>query len=163
LAAGPKCQSFLHSLRTTVAAVVSFAVARTCGLPESYWAVVTTVIVMQSTLGAAWNVSAQRLAGTILGGITAAALTTILSPGILPFIIGMVLMGLVCALLALETSAYRFAGITLAVILLTTHTEPIWTVSLHRFFEVTVGIFVGMFMVAIWPEQTAPKVTSAPK
>jgi uncharacterized membrane protein YgaE (UPF0421/DUF939 family) len=150
-------------MRTTVAAAVSFMVARSCGLPEAYWAVVTTVIVMQSTLGAAWNISAQRLAGTILGGITAVGLTTILEPGILPYVIGMVLMGLVCAVLALETSAYRFAGITLAVILLAAHISPIWIVSLHRFFEVTVGIFVGMFMVAIWPEQATPKVTSAPK
>jgi uncharacterized membrane protein YccC len=55
-----------HSARTAVAAVVSLFVARWFGLSESYWAAITTLVVMQSTLGAALPISAQRLAGTAL-------------------------------------------------------------------------------------------------
>jgi hypothetical protein len=43
----------LHSLRTAVAAVVSVAVARLARLPEAYWAPVTTLVIAQSSLGAA--------------------------------------------------------------------------------------------------------------
>ena len=60
-------REFTHALRTTVAAMASFLVARWFGLPESYWASVSTLIVMQSTVGAAWAVSKDRLAGTALG------------------------------------------------------------------------------------------------
>ena len=45
----------LHSIRTAVAAVGSLLIARFCRLPESYWAAVTAIVIMQSTLGAAWT------------------------------------------------------------------------------------------------------------
>jgi uncharacterized membrane protein YccC len=57
----------LHSIRTAVAAVGSLMIARVCRLPESYWAAVASIVIMQSTLGAAWTVSKQRFAGTALG------------------------------------------------------------------------------------------------
>jgi uncharacterized membrane protein YccC len=65
----------LHSLRTAVAAVGSLLIARFCRLPEPYWATVTTIVVMQSTLGAAWTVSKQRFVGTALGAAMGALLT----------------------------------------------------------------------------------------
>jgi len=61
--------STLHAARTTIAAVVSLLVARALKMPEPYWATVTTMVVMQSTLGAAWKVSATRFAGTALGAV----------------------------------------------------------------------------------------------
>jgi uncharacterized membrane protein YccC len=57
----------VHSARTAVAATVSLLVARLLRLPESYWAAIMTLVVMQSTLGAAWTISKQRFAGTALG------------------------------------------------------------------------------------------------
>src|SRR5882762_10017380 len=57
----------LHSARTAVAAVVSVAAARLVRLPEAYWAPVTTLVITQSSLGAAFAVSRQRFAGTALG------------------------------------------------------------------------------------------------
>ena len=57
----------LHSIRTAIAAVGSLLIAQFCRLPESYWAAVTAIVIMQSTLGAAWTVSKQRFEGTALG------------------------------------------------------------------------------------------------
>ena len=51
----------LHSARTAVAAALALATARLVRLPEAYWAPISTLIVMQSTLGAAWTVSKDRL------------------------------------------------------------------------------------------------------
>ena len=50
----------VHSLRTAIACVVSLLVARLFRLPEAYWAAITALIVMQSSLGAALPISAQR-------------------------------------------------------------------------------------------------------
>jgi uncharacterized membrane protein YccC len=47
----------IHVARTTVGAVVSFLVARLFKLPESYWAAITTLVVVQSTFGAAFTIS----------------------------------------------------------------------------------------------------------
>ena len=65
-------QPLVHSARTAVAATVSLVVARAFRLPEAYWAAITTLIVMQSTLGAALTISWRRFAGTALGAIVGA-------------------------------------------------------------------------------------------
>src|SRR5258707_8652664 len=57
----------VHSLRTAVAAVASVLVARLFRLPETYWAAITTLVITQSSLGAALAVSWQRFVGTALG------------------------------------------------------------------------------------------------
>lgn len=66
--------SLEHAARTAFAAIASMLVAQLCRLPEAYWAAVTTLILMQSTLGAALKVSGRRLAGTALGALTGALL-----------------------------------------------------------------------------------------
>jgi uncharacterized membrane protein YccC len=149
----PDRQALHQALRTTVAAVLALLAARLCRLPESYWAPITTIVVMQSTLGAAWDISWQRLLGTLLGCLTAAALVTILKPGPIPFVLGMLLMAILCAFLPEQRSAYRFAGITLAVVMLPHSPAAIWMVALHRFLEVTVGIVVAMAVTAVWAER----------
>ncbi|MDP9174591.1 MAG: FUSC family protein [Planctomycetota bacterium] len=150
-------------MRTTAASLASLLTARLCGLPEIHWAVITTIIVMQSTLGAAWDVSWQRLVGTFIGGVTAAALVSFFAPGLLAFAIGMLAMGLLCAFLPRQNSAYRFAGITLALVMLPNQTTPIWSVALHRFLEVSMGILVGMAVMALWPERRGSEVVLPPK
>ena len=60
-------RDLVHSVRTAIAAVGSLLIARLCKLPESYWAAITSMIVMQLTLGAALTISKQRLLGTALG------------------------------------------------------------------------------------------------
>jgi len=89
-----------HSCRTTVAAVVSLMVARLFGLPEAYWATVTSLVVMRSTLGASVNVSVRRFIGTVLGGTIGAQLTVWFGPNILAFGAGIFLLGVVCILAA---------------------------------------------------------------
>lgn len=63
--------SLVHAARTAVAAIVSYLVARQCELPEAYWAPRSTLIVMQSTLGATLPISVQRFAGTAIGAVVA--------------------------------------------------------------------------------------------
>ena len=58
-------QNVIHVVRTSIAAVVSLLIARLFKLPEAYWAAITTLVVMQSSLGAALTVSWQRFAGHV--------------------------------------------------------------------------------------------------
>ncbi len=51
-------------------------------------------------------------------------------------------------------TAYRYAGITLTIIVLIPRSNPAWIVALHRFIEVSVGIIVALLVVAIWPERS---------
>jgi uncharacterized membrane protein YccC len=52
----------------------------------------------------------------------------------------------------LEKTAYRYAGITLAIIVLIPRSPPAWIIGLHRFLEASVGIIVALAVVALWPE-----------
>src|SRR4029453_11265014 len=70
--------------------------------------------------------------------------------------------GLFCAAFRMEKSAYRYASITLAIIVLIPRSNAAWIVALHRFFEVSVGIVVALALAAVWPEhQAAPAKESA--
>jgi uncharacterized membrane protein YccC len=144
-----------HMARTTVAATASLLAARAFGLSEAYWAPITTMIVMQSTLGAAWTISLQRFAGTVLGAAAGAALATYFKTSVIAFGAGILGLGLICAILHLDRAAYRFAGITLAVIMLTEHSDP-GVAAMHRFFEVSLGILGGLLITAVWPERAGP-------
>jgi len=59
--------SLVHAARIAVAAVVSYLIARLFRLPEAYRAAISTLIVMQSPLGAVLPISVQRFVGTGLG------------------------------------------------------------------------------------------------
>ena len=83
-------------------------------------------------------------------------------PNIWVFGVGLFLLGLICALLSrinkqlqdkLDRTAYRYAGVTLAITILIQRSAPIWIVAMHRFFEVSIGIAVALIMTAVWREK----------
>ena len=148
-------QAVIHVVRTSIAAVASLLVARLFRLPEAYWAAITTLVVMQSSLGAALTVSWQRFVGSAIGAAAGALFATYFGSNTAMFGIGIFVMGIVCAALRLDKAAYRFAGITLAIIMLIAHTARAWIVAVHRFIEVAVGIAVGLALTAVWPEDPA--------
>jgi uncharacterized membrane protein YccC len=147
-----------HSVRTAVVAVVSLLVARMFRLPESYWAPVTTLVVTQSSLGAALKVSWQRFVGTALGAIVGGAAAWLFGPRLGPHMMvmlggGVLVLGLVCAAVRVDWSAYRFGGVTLAIVVLIPRAAPAWLVAFHRFAGVSIGIGVALVFAIVWPEQ----------
>ncbi|HTZ99076.1 MAG TPA: FUSC family protein [Candidatus Aquilonibacter sp.] len=146
-----------HPARTAVAAMLSLLAAAAFKLPEAYWAAITTIVVMQSTLGAALKISGQRFAGTALGAAAGALIAVWLPPKAIVFGGSVFVMGLACAVLHLDRAAYRFAGITLAIILLIPRGQGPWVAALHRFIEVSIGIAVGLVITALWPERNPPQ------
>ncbi len=139
----------VDSLRTTLAAVASMLLARQFRLPEYYWAPISAIVVIQSTippLTMGW----QRFVGTALGAVVGAALATWFRQSTPVYAIGIFLCGLL-AWLVRAGGAYRFAAITLSIVLLISHTSPPWIVSMHRFLEVSLGIAVALVVTVVWP------------
>jgi uncharacterized membrane protein YccC len=150
-------QDVVHAARTTAAATISLEIANLLKLPEPYWAAITTLIVMQSTLGAALTISEHRFAGTALGAGLGALIATYFAPNVVWFAVGAFLLGIICSAIGLDRAAYRFAGVTLAIVLLVSRAKPAWVIAVHRFVEVSVGIVVGLILTALWPgEDAAP-------
>jgi uncharacterized membrane protein YccC len=144
---------FVHSVRTAVAAVVSFLVARLFRLPEAYWAPITTLVITQSSLGAALSVSWERFVGNLLGAIVGGIVASYFGPNLLVFGISIFILGLLTFLARSNRSAYRFAGVTLTIVMLVPRSGPAWIVALHRFAEVSIGIAVALMLTVVWPEK----------
>jgi uncharacterized membrane protein YgaE (UPF0421/DUF939 family) len=139
----------LHSARATVASVVSALLARLLKLPEYYWAPISTIVICLSTIDPL-NLAWQRFVGTALGAAVGAVIATYFSINWIVYGVGIFVCGLLSALLRIGT-AYRFAAITLTIVLLIAHTSAPWIVALHRFIEVSLGIAVALVVTLVWP------------
>ncbi len=141
--------SLQDSVRTTVAAVAALLLARLLKLPEYYWAPISTIVVVQSTippLTLGW----QRFVGTALGAVLGAAVATFFRPTAVVYAVGILLCGLLAWCLRVG-GAYRFAAITLSIILLIPRARAPWITGWHRFLEVSLGIAVALVVTTVWP------------
>ncbi len=139
----------LDSVRTAVAAVVAMLLARLLKLPEYYWAPISAIVIVQSTIPAhllGW----QRFVGTALGAALGALVATFFHPTVWVYAVAMVVCGLLSWLLRVG-GAYRFAGITLSIVLLIPRARAAWITSWHRFLEVSLGIAVALVVTTFWP------------
>ena len=140
--------SLIVSTRVAVGAVLSMLLARLLKLPEFYWAPISTIVIMLSTINPltlAW----QRFAGTAVGAALGAVIATYAHPTWIVYGAGIFLCGILSSVLRLG-SAYRFAAIALSIVLLITHDRPPWIVATHRFIEVSLGIAVALLVTLFW-------------
>ena len=152
--------SIAHATRTAVAATVSVIIARLVQMPEAYWAAIATLVVMQSTLGATLTLSIGRIVATAVGASVGALEANYFGANLFAFAVAIVLIGLLSIAFRLEKTASRYASITLTIIVLIPRAGAPWTIALHRFLEVSVGILVALAIVAVWPEQRRLSVSS---
>ena len=141
--------SVLDSVRTALAAVAALWLARLLKMPEYYWAPISTIVIVQSTippLKLGW----QRFVGTALGAVLGAALATFFRPSAVVYAVGILVCGLLAWLLRVG-GAYRFAAITLSIVLLIPRERAPWIAGWHRFLEVSLGIAVALVVMTAWP------------
>jgi uncharacterized membrane protein YccC len=142
--------SIAHVGLSAVATVTSYLIARLFGLPEAYWAPIASLMTMQLTLSAALPIAVQYVAGTAAGAAVGAVTDIYFHSSVWVFAAAVVLVGLACVALRIERSAFRYASVTLVIVLLVPRPTSAPIVALHRFFEVTIGIAVGLVLFAIW-------------
>lgn len=139
--------------------MVSLLVARMFRLPATYWAPITTLVITQSSLGAAFAISSQRFIGTVLGALVGGVAAACFGSHVLVFGICVFLLGLLCSLTRFGPTAYRFGGITLAIVILIPRSNSAWVVAFNRFAEVSIGIGVALLLAVVWPEREATPST----
>jgi uncharacterized membrane protein YgaE (UPF0421/DUF939 family) len=146
-----------------VAGLASLLVARLFRLPEAYWAPITTLVITQSSLGAALAVSRERILGTLFGAAVGALAASHFGSGVLIFGVSIFILGLLCTVVHFDRAAYRFAGVTLAIVVLVPRSGPPWRIAIHRCAEVLIGIGVALLLAVLWPESDpapSPKPSS---
>lgn len=139
---------FRLGLRILIAGMAAFFVADVIlGLPQSYWAVLTAVIVMQASLGGALKASVDRIVGTIAGALWGVIVALTVPHGgswLLATALTLALAPL--ALLVAFKPAYRIAPATAIIVLLGSSSQAFGPVlpALHRVMEIGVGSLVGL-------------------
>ena len=118
------------------------------------------LVVMQSTLGATLTLSIERIVATAVGASVGALETNYFGSNLVAYAVAIFLVELLSIAFRLEKTAYRYTSITLTIIVLIPRSAPPWSVGLHRFIEVSVGIIVALAVVALWPEHQRPSPDS---
>ena len=145
---GVNQESVLLVLRAALGTVLAYVLAKGLRLPEFYWAPISAIVILLSTtdsLKLAW----QRFVGTAVGAALGALIAMYFSANWWVYGLGIFVCGILSAVLRLA-SAYRFAAITLTIVLLTAHSRPPWVVAAHRFIEVSLGIAIALAVTVAW-------------
>jgi len=134
------------SARTAIATLISLLLARALKFPEYYWAPISTIIIMQSSIQpfqGAW----QRFVGTALGAALGAAIATYVGRSAVIYAIGIFVCGMLAAA-SRSWNAYRVAAITFSIVVLISRGTA-WMFAWHRFLEVSLGIAVALIALLI--------------
>ncbi|MFG1427475.1 FUSC family protein [Roseixanthobacter glucoisosaccharinicivorans] len=133
------------AVRATVAAAVAFLLAWLLHMPKGYWAVLTAILVVQSSIGASLAVAVDRCLGTLAGGALGVALAMLAGPSF-SLTFALLLLGtFLSAFLAARNPSFKLAPVTVVIVMLAdpTHAEP-WISGLERVFEIALGGAVGL-------------------
>jgi uncharacterized membrane protein YgaE (UPF0421/DUF939 family) len=136
----------IDSAWTAIATLVSLLVARALKFPEYYWAPISTIIIMQSSIQpfqGAW----QRFVGTALGATLGAAIASYVGRSAIVYAIGIFVCGVLAAF-SRVWSAYRVSAITFSIVVLISR-GPAWVFAWHRFLEVSLGIAVALIALLV--------------
>lgn len=134
------------SLRITVAGLLSFALGEALGLDRVYWAVLTSIIVMQASVGGSLKATVDRFAGTIGGaawGVAVAVAVPHSGPVSTGVALGIALVPL-AALVAFRPT-YRVAPVTGVIVLLGNFGQiGVIRAALDRVLEIGFGSVVAL-------------------
>jgi len=145
--------SVWHAVRTAIAATLSVLLARLVGMPEAYWAVIASLVVMQSPLSSTVPLAIQRIVASALGASLAVIESVCFGANLIAFALTIFVLGLLSMAFRLERVGYSYAGMTLAIVVLIPRSEAPWIAAAHRCAEVSIGILVALAVVALWRVQ----------
>jgi uncharacterized membrane protein YccC len=133
-------------LRTTLSGLITFTLSHLLALPHSYWAVLTSVLIMQESVGGSLKATLDRMLGTVAGAIWGVSVTLAI-PHRETLMLGLTLAVALAplALLAALKPSYRVAPVTAVIVLLTTAGVEVAPVSyaVDRVLEIGLGCLVG--------------------
>lgn len=145
--------------------MLSFALALALGLDNSYWAVITAIIVVQSSVGGSLKATVDRFVGTVGGSVWGVAVALALPhQGPLPLGIALLVTLAPLAVLASFRPAYRVAPITAMILLLVPLHEAggLLYSGIDRILEIGLGGVVAMLVtIFVLPSRAHSQVAAS--
>ena len=153
------------SIRVTIAALVSLALAQRLGLPLPLWAVLTAVIVTQMSVGRSLMATFDYLVGTLGGAIYGGAIGVLIPHSSEIALLAVLALAVTpLALIAAINPKFSVAPITAIIVLLIptmTHASP-FASAFDRVIEVALGGVTGLVVsFVLLPSKAHPLVVEA--
>jgi uncharacterized membrane protein YccC len=137
----------IHAGKTTLAAALSWWLAKLFGVRDGYWGSISAIIVLQSNVGATVTASRDRIIGTVIGAVLGFAFAP-MHPLLLGYVLAMLVAMIVCGLMGLKNSS-RLAGVTVTIVMLVHREGSAWGLALDRVIEVLLGIVVALAVTTL--------------
>ena len=151
---------FRHGLRVAVAAVVATLVGRSLSPEHAAWVTVTSIVVLQPYLGAAWRRAGERIVGTVLGCALAEAIMLGVRS---PFVTSLLMIPLVGLAMAVRARNYRLFTffLTPVFVLLARHGQHDWRISAERVVDALAGGGIAVATAfAVFPNREKRRLPS---
>jgi hypothetical protein len=136
-------------VRVTVAAMGALAIALACGLKLPLWAVLTSIIVTQMSVGRSLKATRDYLVGTIGGAIYGGAVAVLVPHSGESALLAVLVMAVApLAFIAAINPSLNVATVTAIIVLLLpamSHGDPL-DPAIDRVLEVTVGAITGLLV-----------------
>jgi len=142
----------VHAVRLTTAGVAAFALFRALGMPQALWAVITALLVTQSSVGGSLKAAADQLVGSLFGAACGASIAFAMPPdGLLLSAAALVAALAPLSILAAFSAGFRIAPITAVIVLLGDLGPDMGPLGLaaYRILVVGLGCGVGLLVSAL--------------
>ncbi|MGF6534478.1 putative membrane protein YccC [Paraburkholderia sp. GAS206C] len=145
-----------HGARVGVAATAGFVIVRILHVPFGYWATMAILLILQPSIAGTWPRSIERAAGSIAGGLLAAAIGLAIHA---PIGISLVVFPLVCATMALRTVSYSLfvLFLTPTFVLVADFAAPAgheWMYAVTRLGNNVLGCLIALVATfLLWPSR----------
>lgn len=153
------------AVRVTVSAVVAFAIALALHLMLPLWAVLTSLIVTQLSVGRSLKVSRDYLFGTIGGALYGGAIAVLVPhSGELELLALLALAVAPMAFLAAIKPSFNTAIVTSVIVLLLPEMRhaPALSSAIDRVLEVGVGAITGLLVsFLVWPSRAQEQIRAS--
>lgn len=145
----------IHGLKTALACVLAYAITQAFSLEFGYWAVISTVIVMQVYVADSVSLCLYRFSGTLLGAFLGLLVLYAFPPVPLWTATALFVSVAVCGFMTHYNTRYRMAAVTLVIILLSGDPglSPL-RFCMARVWEISIGIGCAFVVsVALFPSR----------
>jgi len=148
----------LHAVRVAIACVVAEFIARVTQLGHGQWIALTVLVVLQPELGSTFRRGAQRILGTVVGGILAAALAATLPSPVTIFFVLVPLMIVTMMLLPGNYTLFTMMVTPTFVLFADPHTGD-WRLAVTRVVNTCIGGALALIAArALWPQSERGRV-----